>query len=718
MSLKNAKTKTIKKTGLAKDNTLRTRWFDQAKASQTWKEYPRPSMVRDNWINLNGMWEYAFTDLDSSWPSFDPDAQILVPFSPESELSGVMRQLQPEEYLWYHRQVCVPACQPGWHYLLHFGAVDQECTVFINGQEMLSHHGGYLPFQVDLGPVTDDETQDRIHNESTMQALSDEPSQSIKDTSHTSSVYDIVLRVRDASDTSYYSRGKQKLQRGGMFYTAQSGIWQTVWMEMVPDRYISYVKITPDYDHSCCHVKVCVKSGDGEHHESSRTQYATEDDLIHKIPKKKKDTQEDFIHKMKDKKDALKEGLIRRIHRKTESKEEKVIDDIIITSTLLESNQSSPVPDYGAIDYDVAGSSYESSLNDPTPYIDRQSGRRVTLHIPQMHAWSPEDPYLYRLIITAGEDQVECYVGMRIITKEMDENGHLRFFLNHKVCIQLGVLDQGYWPEGLYTAPSDQALIYDIQTMKDLGCNMVRKHLKIEPDRWYYHCDRLGMLVWQDMVNGGTSYQSWFVTYLATVLNTHHISIDDGPLSRWLLSRTDRQGRRIFLQEMADTVKCLYNHPCIVTWVPFNESWGQFDAAKVAALLKKQDPTRLIDHASGWFDQKAGDIVSLHYYFFKLRYKEEKDRVLALTEYGGYTWKHPEHTFCQDEYGYGSYRSQEELIDACHHLMYDTIWPAVRGGVSALIYTQLSDVEDEHNGILSYDREVIKIPDLYAHPVL
>ena len=681
MSLKNAKTRTIKKIGIKTENLLRTPWFEEAKAGNTWKEYPRPSMVRKDWINLNGWWDYAFTDSASPFPSFSSDRQILLPFSPECELSGVMRQLQPEEYLWYHRQLRVPACKKGWHYLLHFGAVDQDCTVYINGREMLTHHGGYLPFDVDLDPAIN------VNLDSVANVDLDSAAKSA-DSSDSILIYDIILRVKDVSNTSYYSRGKQKLKRGGMFYTAQSGIWQTVWMEMVPDQYISYVKITPDYDHSCCHVKVSLRSYD---HRGSQDKIS-----------------------LQSKEETSHPSSVREAGKK----------NIPITSTLLAAAPKDSLSSDFVFDTEEHTvfsdhtlqqhcSENPCDMKEHNTWIDRQSGPCVTLHIPQMHPWSPEDPYLYRLIITAGEDQVECYVGMRIITKEVAEDGHLRFFLNHKECIQLGVLDQGYWPDGLYTAPSDEALIYDIRTMKDLGCNMIRKHIKIEPDRWYYHCDRLGMLVWQDMVNGGSEYQSWFVTYLATVLNTHHISIQDGPLSRWLLSRTHKEGRKIFLQEMADTVKWLYNHPCIITWVPFNESWGQFDATKVAAILKKKDPTRLVDHASGWFDQKVGDIISLHYYFFKLRFKEEKERVLALTEFGGYSWKDPEHSFSQDEYGYGSYESREKLLEACHSLMRDTIWPAVKGGVSALIYTQLSDIEDEHNGILTYDRKGIKIPDLY-----
>ncbi len=283
-----------------------------------------------------------------------------------------------------------------------------------------------------------------------------------------------------------------------------------------------------------------------------------------------------------------------------------------------------------------------------------------------------------------------------------------RFRLNGKICIQTGVLDQGYWCDGLYTAPSDEALIYDIQTMKNLGFNMIRKHIKIEPERWYYHCDRLGMLVWQDMVSGGSSYKDWFVTYLATAMNVYHLPFGDGKLSRRLLSRKDREGRKEFLHEVRETIRHLYNHPSIVCWVPFNEGWGQFDSENVTEMIRKLDPVRWIDHASGWFDQKAGDVASIHHYFFGLHFKPEKKRVLALSEFGGYTWQVPVHSFSDELYGYGAYHSREELTDAYRKLYAEEVIANIDLGMSAFVYTQLSDVEEESNGILTYDREIIK----------
>lgn len=591
-----------------------TQWTDHVTPDSVWKEYPRPAMVRCSYYNLNGIWTYSITSGEQ--PAEDAFAPILVPFSPESPLSGVCRQLQPGEVLWYRRMVQVPPPSDRHRLLLHFGAVDQSCELFIQGKTAGSHKGGYLPFVIDITDFLPAEQGN----------------------------FELLLKVTDPSDTSWHSRGKQKLKRGGMFYTAQSGIWQTVWMEEVPEQYISAVQITPDFDAANCLVQITVSGG---------TDPA--------LP---------------------------------------------IQATALVRPESEA--DRRMRDCPAAAASCDSAPETVLSEITFSVGEEATLPLPDFHPWTPEDPFLYHLTLKMGDDQVECYFAMRKCDIQTDKNGIRRLYLNNQPYFQAGVLDQGYWPDGLYTAPCDEALIYDIKTMKELGFNMLRKHIKIEPQRWYYHCDRLGMLVWQDMVCGGSSYQHWFVTYLATLMNTFRLSIKDGPCSRSLLSRKDIAGQQEFYEETKDTVNVLYNHPCIVVWVPFNEGWGQFDALKVTDFVRSLDSSRIIDHASGWYDQKGGDLASLHYYFFKLHVKPEKERALVLSEYGGYTWHIPEHSFSQKQYGYGKYDSRETLSAGYQKLHDELILPAVKKGISATVYTQISDVEEEINGILTYDRAMIK----------
>ena len=588
-----------------------TRWSHQVTNEQVWEEYPRPAMVRSSYYNLNGEWDYCFSRTTHKPEHFM--GRILVPFSPESPLSGVKRQLLPHEFLWYRRRAPRPSLKKGHRLLLHFGAVDQKCRIFIDGKTAGSHIGGYLPFSLDITDFLPDEnTPD----------------------------FELLLCVQDLSDTSWHSRGKQKLKRGGMFYTAQSGIWQTVWMEEVPASHISSVRITPDFDHACCRI---------------------------------------LVHLTGD----------------------KNAPRILQASIRPETKQDALLRDRPSF---LRGQAPDSALFT----VSLTASRETTVSLPGFHPWTPEDPFLYHLTLETQEDRVECYFAMRQCDIRTDKQGLPRLYLNHVPYMQTGVLDQGYWPDGLYTAPSDAALQYDILTMKSLGFNMLRKHIKIEPQRWYYHCDRLGMLVWQDMVCGGTSYRHWFVTYLATLFNALHLTIPDGPASYSLLSRREKEGRRQFYREMRDAVRTLFNHPSIVCWVPFNEGWGQFDAQKAADILRSLDPSRLIDHASGWFDQKAGDLASLHYYFFSLKIRPETERALALTEFGGYTWHIPRHSYSRRQYGYGKYKTRASLTAGYRKLLTQTVLPAVRRGISATVYTQLSDVEDEVNGLLTYDREILK----------
>lgn len=472
--------------------------------------------------------------------------------------------------------------------LLHFGAVDQSCRIYINQKLAGVHEGGYLPFTLDITELV-------TEGENILQAV-----------------------VRDCTDTSFHARGKQKLDRGGMFYQAQSGIWQTVWMEIVPGRYISRLKITPCFDEGTVNVRVF--------------------------------------------------GSVR--------------DDMEVRIRVL----------------------------DGASVIAETTGRQDTvlrIEVPDFEAWSPKHPRLYDLKIEMGEDEVRSYFAMRKCSVGRDRNGILRFMLNNRPYFHNGVLDQGYWPEGLYTAPCDEALIYDIKMMKKLGFNMIRKHSKIEPERWYYHCDRLGMLVWQDMVNGGTPYHMKFVCVLPNFWMKSGRLIKDNKYRAF--SRQDEEGRREYYRELKAMTACLYNHPCIAAWVPFNEGWGQFDAAKASALVKRLDPGRLVDEASGWFDQGGGDMYSIHNYWRKFRCRPWRDRVTALTEYGGYSWRIEGHSYCSEVYGYRKYDSMEALTNGYKRLWEREIIPAVRKGLGGTVYTQLSDIEEEVNGILTYDRKIVKL---------
>ena len=456
------------------------------------------------------------------------------------------------------------------------------CVVYINGRRAGCHKGGYLPFTIDV-------------------------TRYLKEGEN-----DLCVRVRDISDQSWHAKGKQKIQKGGMFYTAQSGIWQTVWMEAVPHNYIEEIKCRPFYDTGEVEITVFANV----------------------------------------------------------AKKARII---------------------------LEGRVCEAGTNEP-----------VRIRLREKRSWTPWDPYLYEFEVRMGKDKVKSYFAMRCITVEKDPKGIPRICLNHEILFQRGLLDQGYWPDGLYTAPSDEAMIFDISQAKNLGYNMLRKHCKIEPQRWYYHCDRLGMLVWQDMVNGGEAYHHWYVTYGATAMSIWHITVTDKV--RRLLSRKSEKGRAEFEHEMRQTVRTLYGHPSIVLWTLFNEGWGQFDTKRLTKELKRLDPTRLVDAASGWFDQRCGDVRSTHNYFFRLKVKTEKERASILSEFGGFSMREKGHSACPAIYGYRIFPGKKSL---CH--AYEKIWKEVRNlerkGLCAAVYTQLSDIEEEVNGLWTYDREVLKIKD-------
>ena len=563
---------------------MQTPWADTLDRAQPLPEYPRPQMVRDSYLNLNGPWSYAITT--SAQKPAQADGTILVPFSPESELSGVGHILQPEEYLWYIRTVTLPDGFNIGRVLLHFGAVDQTATVWCNGVELATHTGGYLPFTVDITEV--------LAKENT-----------------------ILVCVRDATNKSQLPRGKQTLHPHGIWYTPQSGIWQTVWAEHVPENYVQALLFTPE----------------------------------------------------------LPEGRVRW-------------------------RLAAPAPKGARIEISYQGTPVGSGET------DEDGCGSAVLPPEQLHLWSPEAPNLYDVTITLGDDSVRSYFAMRTVGTGKDAAGHPCLLLNGQPYFHHGVLDQGYWPDGLYTAPSDEALIYDITLMKRLGFNMLRKHIKIEPMRWYYHCDRLGMLVWQDMPSGGGQYN--LLTISAPLITGVHLKDSHYRL----FARTDAEGRDSYTRELEELVAQLQNCPCIVLWVPFNEGWGQFDAKNAVRLLRRLDPTRLIDHASGWHDQGVSDVKSLHVYFKPYRFKpDKKGRAVVLSEFGGYNLPVAGHTWNAKNFGYKGYQTPEALGEAVKTLYETQIVPACKSGLAADVYTQLSDVEDEVNGFVTYDRRVEKLPE-------
>ena len=567
-------------------------------------EYPRPAMRRDSCEILNGPWQYAITqtaEYPAAW-----QGSILVPYSPEAPASGVGRTLQPGQWLHYHRLFAPPAGEGG-RVLLHFGAVDYACAVQVNGHLAGGHRGGYWPFTLDITDLLNGTDRNSLW-----------------------------VAVQDPTGHGTQARGKQTLKPGGMFYPAQSGIWQTVWLERVPDNYIQTLTVTPDYDARTVTVRVHTAKPGGA----------------------------------------------------------------VNLWAMVRAGGVTIAEDWGSDEADQDG--------------------EVTLNIPEEHffPWSPDTPFLYDLTVGTNQgeeaefDTVHSYFALRKWSCAPDAHGVLRFCLNDKPILLNGLLDQGYWPEGLYTPPSDAAVERELSEVKALGFNLLRKHAKIEPQRWYYHCDRLGLIVWQDIVNGGSAYNLWFVTYLTNVLQPLLRRFPDGKAAYSLLSRAKPAGREEYAHELADTVQALRCHPCIACWVPFNEGWGQFDAGKAVQALRTLDGTRLVDEASGWFDQGGGDVHSLHNYFYPLRIRPKK-RTVALSEYGGIAWPMPGHEPPHKTYGYGTAKDRQELTARYKKLQLKTVLPQLEKGLSALVYTQLTDVEDEVNGLFTYDRAAVK-PDANA----
>lgn len=551
-------------------------------------EYPRPQFQRDSYITLNGKWQYAIYRNSEKFDGYQGD--ILVPFSPESLLSGLPEGtlVTPSDVLYYHRTFTLSSEFIKSKTFIHFGAVDYACKVSINGRVVGEHTGGYTPFSFDV--------TDYIY----------------------SGANSIEVVVTDPSDTSYHSRGKQALKHGKIWYTPQSGIWQSVWLESVPETYLKDITIIPDIDNDCIMLRLDKPKG--------------------------------------------------------------AVAEIIVADNGIALSKT-------VCDKDMA-----------------------VISMTDYELWCPENPKLYDIVIKVGDDIVKSYFGMRKFSIVTDNLGFKRLGLNNKPYFHKGVLDQGYWSDGMLTPPANSALEYDVKLVKSMGFNMIRKHIKIEPLRWYYHCDKEGILVWQDMVSGGEKYNFLYIGFLAFL--EKHIK-DDSEAQYKKLARGNKDGRDEFEKEVHETMNYLKNVVSLSVWVPFNEGWGQFDSVRITKEMKKIDNTRIIDSVSGWNDQgkDSSDLKSRHIYFKPITVPRKNKRCYVLSEFGGYSLPIKEHMFSPDKiFGYRVYKSTDALADGFTKLYEKSILPLVDKGLSATVYTQVSDVEEEINGLVTYDRKVVKFP--------
>ncbi|HPV39093.1 MAG TPA: glycoside hydrolase family 2 TIM barrel-domain containing protein [Candidatus Hydrogenedentes bacterium] len=556
------------------EGQLMTRWAKDVSPGNVWPEYPRPQMTRDQWQNLNGLWDYAITPSTADSRPAAWEGQILVPFAIESALSGVKKAVQPDQTLWYRRTFPASGNLDGQRLLLHFNAVDWECAVFVNGTFCGRHQGGYDPFYFDItGALVPQGDQE------------------------------LVVAVWDPSDKGYQPRGKQILEPQGIWYTAVTGIWQSVWLEPVPRAHIRNLALTPDIDKGVLRLSATV--------------------------------------------DGAAPG-----------------DEIVAVAL----DGAAP----------VAGSA-------------GQPGAPFEIPIENAKLWSPDSPFLYNLTVSltrGGQtlDEVQSYFGMRKIAVAKDDRGINRLVLNNQVLFQLGPLDQGWWPDGLYTAPTDEALRYDVETTRAMGFNMARKHVKIEPLRWYYHCDRLGLLVWQDMPSGDA-----------------YIGHNDPDIER------TAQSAHNYYRELGELVRDFGNHPSIIMWVPFNEGWGQFQTNEVTAWLKQLDPSRLVNQTSGWADRGGSDVYDKHSYPGPDMFPIQDHRASVLGEFGGLGWPVEGHLWWDKRnWGYRTYQDREALAGHYEQLIRRLRY-LIHDGLAAAVYTQTTDVEGEVNGLMTYDRELVKL---------
>jgi hypothetical protein len=552
---------------------LQTRWTKLVSPQNAHPEYPRPQLVRKEWLNLNGVWGFEITS-SGAQPTVFPN-EILVPFPVESALSGVMKPVTENDRLWYRRTFDIPRSWIGRRVLLHFGAVDFETTVFVNGKNVGKHKGGYDGFSFD-----------------------------ISDTLALGGQNELVVSVSDPTDSGTQPRGKQVRKPNGIWYTSTSGIWQTVWLEPVSAAHIASLAITPDVDNS--QVIITPKT--------------------------------------------------------TAPLGKLTVEAAIRDASGARLNASAPV------------------------------GEKLTVPIKNPRLWSPEDPYLYSMVVTLKlgnktVDRVESYVGMRKISLGKDAKGFTRLMLNNQPYFQFGPLDQGFWPDGIYTAPTDEALRSDIEMTRKLGFNLARKHVKVEPDRWYYWCDKLGLLVWQDMPSGDK-----------------YISPKQPDIERSAESGAE------FEQELTALVQGRGAHPCIVMWVPYNEGWGQWQTLRIVEMIKSLDSSRLVDDTSGWADRGAGDVNDMHKYPGPGSPEPEQKRAIVLGEFGGLGLPVRGHTWQSEKnWGYRSFNDAATLTSAYEDLV-SKLSPLIdEKGLSAAIYTQTTDVEVEVNGLMTYDREMVKM---------
>jgi len=558
---------------------IKTQWAEKIDPANPLPEYPRPQLVREQWQNLNGAWDYAILPKGSNEPAAF-DGKILVPFAIESSLSGVQKMVGDKNELWYHRTFTVPAAWKNKSLVLHFGAVDWKADIWINDVKVGAHQGGYTPFSLDITPfIMKDKAQK------------------------------LVVKVWDPTDQGFQPRGKQVSLPKGIWYTSVTGIWQTVWLEPVEASHVSALKTVPNIDGGNIAVM-------------ASTTGSSANDII----------------------------------------EVKVMDNGKLIST---------------------GKAVV--------------GQEVTVAVPNAKLWSPESPFLYDMEVSilhngVATDKLKSYFGMRKISTQKDANGIHRMQLNNKDYFQFGPLDQGWWPDGLYTAPTDEALLYDIKKTKDFGFNMIRKHVKVEPARWYYHCDKEGILVWQDMPSGDANPKWQMRNYF-----------NGQELQRSRLSELN------FMQEWKEIIDLTYSNPSVVVRVPFNEAWGQFKTAEITEWTKNQDPSRLVNPASGGNHYDVGDMIDIHNYPDPVMGLFDSKRVNVLGEYGGIGLVQDNHVWENNRnWGYVQYKTSEEATKA-YVVLTEKLKKLIPFGYSAAVYTQTTDVESEINGIMTYDRKIVKL---------
>ena len=585
---------------------LFTPWGEALDRENPLPEHPRPQMERERWQSLNGMWDYAVVDAGEgageAWREAEAprefDGQICVPFSPEAPLSGVGRQVLPHELLWYRRSVEAPALEAGERLIWHLDAVDYACACYAGGARVGEHVGAYEPFSFD---VTDAISADGI--------------------------LELALCVWDPSDAGTQPRGKQKLERETMWYTAQSGIWQSTWLEIVPEAHIVGLALEPDADAGVLRVKATVN-----------------------------------------------------------------------------------VPGFGlGVNLCDGHCTYATGK-----LVGEDCACTLELALDEVRLWSPEDPALYDLTFHYGRDEVKSYCAFRTVTVERDGQGISRVCLNHKPLALRGLLNQAYWPDGLLTAPSEEARAFDVETCQRLGFNMFRLHIKVESERWYWLCDRAGMLVWQDMPSGGHEVSAWQSAQKPTLFRSSWTRMDDTDERVWKeLAAGDAAYREEWTRTCAATVSRLSNHPCVIGWTLFNESWGQFSSADACERVRELDGTRPIMATSGWYDQGAGDVWGVHNYFrgmrvYRDRLRPKGDRAFFISEFGGLSWRVDGHSTCENGYGYGDFSTIDDWRCGLAKLLaeVDALWDK---GLSGFVYTQVSDVEEETNGLVTYDRRVVKL---------